>query len=100
VSGDKIREFDVALFAASCDDVETNTKFAESLDLDYPILSDPDREVVTDWGMIKSGGKNAPRWTVYVGKDGKVLEIDKSVSPRSYGDVIATKLLDLGVDKK
>lgn len=90
----------MAYFAASCDDVETNTKFAESLELDYPILSDPDREVVEDWGMIKSGGKNAPRWTFYVGKDGKILEIDKSVSPRTYGDTIAAKLLDLDVDKK
>ncbi len=90
----------MAYFAASCDDVETNTKFAESLELDYPILSDPEREVVTDWGMIQPGGKNAPRWTVYVGKDGKVLEVDKSVSPRNHGDHIAAKLLDLDIDKK
>ena len=31
----------MAYFTASCDDVETNKKFAESLKLDYPILSDP-----------------------------------------------------------
>ncbi len=30
-----------AYFTASTDDVDTNTKFAESLSADYPILSDP-----------------------------------------------------------
>ncbi len=29
-------QFDVAYFAASVDDAETNKKFAESLELDYP----------------------------------------------------------------
>lgn len=90
----------MAYFTASCDDVETNTKFAESLDLDYPILSDPDRETVTAWGMVSGGKKNAPRWTVYVGKDGKVLFIDKSVKAGSHGKDIAAKLEELGVDKK
>ena len=44
----------MAYFAASCDDVETNTKFAESLDLDYPMLSDPGCEaalVVSRMGL-------------------------------------------------
>ncbi len=40
-----LRTFDVAYFAASVDDAETNKKFAESLELDYPILSDPDKKV-------------------------------------------------------
>jgi peroxiredoxin Q/BCP len=40
-SGQKLREFEVAYFTASCDDVKTNAEFAKSLELDYPILSDP-----------------------------------------------------------
>jgi len=40
-SGDQIRAYDVAYFAASVDTPEDNKKFAESLGLDYPILSDP-----------------------------------------------------------
>ena len=42
--GGSIREYDVAYFTASTDPVETNKKFAESLGVDYPILSDPDRD--------------------------------------------------------
>ena len=40
--GKAIREYDAAYFTASVDDAETNNKFAESLGLDYPILSDPE----------------------------------------------------------
>ena len=50
-----LRAFDVAYFAASVDDAETNKKFAESLELDYPILSDPDKKVAEAYGVLRSG---------------------------------------------
>ena len=87
----------MAYFTASCDDVETNTKFAESLELDYPILSDPEREVAEAYGILK--GKNASRVTFFIGKDGNILHIDNKVSARSHGADIAAKLKELGVDE-
>src|SRR3954447_25458550 len=41
-NGKAIRKFDAAYFTASVDKPEENKKFAESLGLDYPVLSDPD----------------------------------------------------------
>ena len=80
--------------------METNTKFAKSLELDYPILSDPDREAASAYGLVK-GKKGLPaRRTIYVGKDGKILHIDSSVSARSHGGDIAAKLAELEVEKK
>ena len=87
----------MAYFTASCDDVETNTKFAESLQLDYPILSDPEREVADAYGILK--GRFASRVTFYIGKDGKILYIDSSVSARSAGADLASKLKELGVEE-
>ena len=49
---------------------------------------------------MKNEKGNAARRTIYVGKDGKILFIDSSVSPRSHGGDIASKLEELGVDKK
>ena len=46
-SGETIRAYDVKYFAASVDDAETNKKFAESLELDFPVLSDPSKETAT-----------------------------------------------------
>jgi peroxiredoxin Q/BCP len=95
-----LARFDVAYFAASCDDEETNAKFAESLSLDYPILSDPDREVSMDYGLVKNEKGMSKRSIIYIGKDGNILFIDDSVSPRTAGADIAAKLAELGVDEK
>jgi thioredoxin-dependent peroxiredoxin len=47
------------------------------------------------------GNRQVPeRWTFYIGKDGKVLYIDKSVSARTHGEDVAKKLAELGVEKK
>ena len=98
-SGEQIRKFDVAFFAASCDDRETNTRFAESLDLDYPILSDPGQEVATAYGVVTAERKLPFRWTFYIGADGTILHIDKQVDPSTAGAAVAAKLAELGIPK-
>jgi peroxiredoxin Q/BCP len=90
----------VAYFAASIDDAETNKKFAESLQLDYPILSDPEKAVAEAYGVLGMGGAYASRHTVYIGADGKILEIDRKVSASSAGPDVAAKLEQLGVAKR
>jgi len=42
----------------------------------------------------------AKRWTFYIGKDGKVLFIDKEVKVDTAGADIAAKLAELGVAGK
>ena len=88
----------MAYFAASVDEAQTNKEFAESLDLDYPILSDPDKKVAEAYGVLVSG--YAARYTVYIGADGKVLHMDKEVSPATSGEDIAARLKKLGVPKR
>ena len=90
----------MAYFAASCDSAETNRRFAESLDLDYPILSDPEKQVAGAYGVV---GKLRPlprRWTFYIGPDGKILAIDKKVKSRTHGRDVAARLDELGVAKR
>jgi peroxiredoxin Q/BCP len=86
----------VAYFAASVDDAETNKKFAESLDLDYPILSDPGKETAEAYGVLR--GNFAARHTFYIGPDGKILYVDREVKPSSAGKEIAARLAELGVE--
>jgi peroxiredoxin Q/BCP len=99
-SSDELRKLDAAYFTASCDDVETNKKFAESLELDYPILSDPTKKVATSYGVIDQVRQLPFRWTFYIGKDGKILHIDKSVNAAEHGADLTKKLAELGVEKK
>lgn len=90
----------MAYFAASTDDVETNTKFAQSLELDYPILSDPEAQTAGAYGVLMGNGKLAARQTVYIGADGKLLLIDREVSPRSAGQDMVAQLEKLGIPKR
>ena len=90
----------MAYFTASNDPVEQNKKFAESLSVDYPILSDPDSSVATKYGVFNPERKAALRWTFYIGADGKILAIDKAVKTDAHGADVAAKLGELGVAKK
>jgi peroxiredoxin Q/BCP len=90
----------VAYFTASVDTPETNKKFAESLDLDYPILSDPGKAVARAYGVITGDRTTASRWTFYIGRDGKILYIDKRGGTDSQGQDIVDRLKALGLAKQ
>jgi peroxiredoxin Q/BCP len=81
------------------DDLDTNTKFAESLELDYPILSDPGKEVARAYGVVTEERPVPFRYTFYIGRDGKILAVDKEVNPATAGDDVAARLEALGVAK-
>jgi peroxiredoxin Q/BCP len=83
----------------SVDDADTNRRFAEEHEADFPILSDPAKAVATSYGVLGRSGL-ASRWTFYIGPDGKILFIDKAVSAGTAGEDLAKKLAELGVKKK
>ena len=83
----------------SVDTPEDNKKFAEQEKADFPMLSDPAKEVAAKYGVLSPAGL-ARRWTFYIGPDGKILYIDKAVKTSSAGADVAAKLAELGVAKK
>jgi peroxiredoxin Q/BCP len=90
----------VAYYAASTDPAQKNKEFAESLGLDYPILSDPEKRVAKAYGVLMPVVGLAKRWTYYIGKDGKILHVDRDVSVNSAGADVATRLAELGVARR
>ena len=89
-----MRRLDVGYFGASVDAVDVNKRFAESLELGFPILSDPTKETARAYGVLAASGF-ASRWTFYIGADGRILDIDKKVSAASHGRDVVAKLTDL-----
>ena len=67
--------------------------------LDYPILSDPGKKVARAYGVVTAKRTLPFRHTIYIGKNGKILFIDKKVKARSHGKDVAKKLAELGVAK-
>jgi thioredoxin-dependent peroxiredoxin len=97
--GGEIRKYDVAYFTASVDEEQKNKEFADSLKLDYPILSDPSKETAKAFGVLNERGM-ANRWTYYIDKNGKIAAIDQKVDTENHGKDIAAKLKELGVSEK
>jgi len=60
--GKEIKAYELAYFTASCDKEETNKKFAASLGLDYPILSDPTRQAAIAYGLVKENAVGLGRF--------------------------------------
>ena len=88
----------VAYFTASVDTPEVNAKFAQSLDLDYPILSDPEKSTAKAFGVLGTSGM-ATRWTFYIDKDGVIKEIDKKINNPKAGEDVAAKVKSLGISE-
>ena len=90
----------MAYFSVSVDTPDTNKAFAQSLGVDYPLLSDPSKEVARAYGVVNVDQPFASRWTFYIGADGKIAYIDKHVSPSTHGQAVAAKLAELGVQRR
>jgi peroxiredoxin Q/BCP len=98
-NGDKIRKYDVAYFMASVDPVEGekgNKAFAESEKADFPVLSDPTKEVAAAYGVLNERGVSS-RWTFYIDKNGRIAAIDKAVKPATSAEDMLAKLAELKV---
>ena len=90
----------MAYFAVSVDDPDTNRKFAESVEADYPILSDPTGETAKAFGVLGKDGKHARRWTYYIGADGTIKDVDREVKPASAAPDVVQRLESLKIPKK
>jgi peroxiredoxin Q/BCP len=98
--GDLIKKYKAAYFRASVDPIEGeqgNKAFAEAQKADFPLLSDPTKKTAEAYGVL-NGRPVASRWTFYIGKDGKILAIDKAVKPATSAEDMAAKLGELKIE--
>lgn len=94
-----LRGFNVTYFGANVDRPGTNRKFAESMGIDFPILSDPGKSVARAYGVLGPSGFPS-RWTFYIGRDGRIQQIDKGVRTVTHGLDIEKALTELQTDRR
>jgi thioredoxin-dependent peroxiredoxin len=98
-SSESLKSTNVAYFTASVDPVDGdkgNAAFAKSLDLDYPILSDPEKTTAKAYGVLNPAGMSS-RVTFYIDKEGVIKEIDKKIATGKAGDDVVAKIKSLGI---
>jgi peroxiredoxin Q/BCP len=80
----RFADADAQVLGISMDDIETQTKFAESLKTPFPLLADKEGTVAKAYGVAGDGYAN--RVTFVIGKDGKVaqtIEGREAIDPSS-----------------
>src|SRR5438067_13877884 len=93
----------------SVDTLADNKAFAEKEHADFPMLANPDKKVAMEYGVIAPDApperQFARRWTFYIGRDGKILYIDKGATGRGVnaatsGAEVVAKSTELAVPEK
>ena len=77
---------DAAVLGVSMDSVEGHAEFAAEYELPFPLLADPEGEVVERYGALSDFlvVKFAKRQTFIIDPDGKIVKIYRKVNPDEH----------------
>ena len=93
-----LRDAGVAVVGVSADDVDSHEAFAEKYDLPFPLLADPDHDILEAygvWGEKSLYGKKSigiKRTTFLIGPDGTILHVFKRPKTDRHAEEILAKL--------
>jgi peroxiredoxin Q/BCP len=79
----------------SVDTVETHKKFAEKNSLNFPLISDHDKQISKIYGVLSEDGSRAERMTFVINKEGKIAKIFTNVDITKHTDEIVAALKQL-----
>lgn len=80
----KLEAFDAALYGVSQDNAGTQRKFCDEYKLNYDLLADEGGKIAQAFGVPVQGVASA-RWTVVIGRAGKVILVDQNVKADIVG---------------
>lgn len=95
---EKFKKLDVQILGVSKDSVASHKKFADKFSLNFPILSDPDHEIIEaykSWGKKKFMGREFDgiiRNTYLIDPRGKIKKFYEKVNPLTHAEQILKDL--------
>jgi thioredoxin-dependent peroxiredoxin len=96
--GHLVREYNAKYFMASVDPLDKNRAFAKKTNADFPMLSDPTKEIAEAYDVVNFMGV-ASRVTFYIDKNGTIVKIDENINPATAAEDMAATLKTLNVEK-
>lgn len=73
----KLTESDAVVYGISVDSTPANRKFAEELQITFPLLSDFTRKVSKEYGILDEERQFSRRTTFVVDKEGKIQHVEE-----------------------
>ncbi len=88
---DRFADRDITVLGVSTDTVASHAAFAEDHDLPFPLLADPDRDVIDAYDVPVRNG-HAARVTYVIGPDRTIERVYPDVDPETHVDTILADL--------
>ena len=91
----------VVVYGVSADSVESHKKFAEKLNLPFPLLADPEKTTIEAygvWGTKKTFGREdegVMRTSFLINPQGEVVRVYEDVNPEDHADEVLADIEDL-----
>ena len=92
---------DAVVWGVSADDAKAHRKFAEKYELNFPLLVDPEKDVLQSYGawveksMYGKTYMGVQRVTYVIDPAGKVARVWPKVKPEAHADEVAAALEEL-----
>ena len=96
---ERLRELGVQVIGVSTDSVASHERFRDKYGLNFPLLSDKDRNIVRAYGVESEKG-TARRVTFLIDKDGVVRHVWTKVNTAGHADEVLQKIEELGLAKE
>lgn len=88
---DRLQSTGAIVVGVSTDDVDSHARFAAEHELPFPLLSDPDGNVLRSYGVPSRLGM-AARVTYVIGADGRIAHVFPDVDPAVHADEVIEAL--------
>ena len=93
---DELEKLGVQVLGVGTDGVAAHENFRNKFDLNFPLLSDKSRDIITAYGVESDYG-SARRITFLIDKSGIIQYVWNKVSTASHSDEVREKVVELGL---
>jgi peroxiredoxin Q/BCP len=90
-----IRALWTEIIGVSVDTVESHKKFAEKNGLDFPLISDVDKQISRAYGVLSADGSYAERMTFIINKRGEIAKVFTKVDVTKHTHDVVDALRQL-----
>ena len=94
-----IRALWTEVVGVSVDTVESHARFAEKHLLNFPLVSDHDKRISKDYGVLSEDGSQADRSTFIIDREGRIAKIFANVDITKHTHEVVAALKQLPLKK-